>query len=429
MTNRRELAKAIAAAAGMSALTQAAAQTPSEKLLWGVATSAYQVEGNNVNTDIWALEQIPGGFFKETSGDACDHYHRYLEDIRLFAKLGFNSYRFSVEWARVESAKGQFSLAELDHYAAMVQACRDNGLTPCITLHHFSSPLWLAKQGGWENPETPELFARYARAVAEKIGPMAGAWFTINEINLPPQLARYRQNSAFAALAHLQDGIRKALGAPDFSCLFTGDPAKMEPVFIRAHKLASQAIKSCCGTAKIGMTLALRDHQAVPGGESKLREIQATDYAPYFELAKQDDFVAIQSYSRIRVGPSGELPPPEGAERTQNDWEFYPEALENSIRYAATQTGKPVWITENGIATDDDTRRIEYIRRALAGMRKCIAEGIPVEACFHWSAFDNFEWNSGYKPKFGLIAVDRKTFARTPKPSAQFLGGALTKTR
>lgn len=418
---RRDLARSVAGtlAAGLAARLPVRAAAPTT--LWGVSTSAYQVEGNNVNTDIWLLEQLPLGFFKETSGDACDHYHRFREDIELFAKLGFNSYRFSVEWARVEPVKGQFSLAELDHYAAMAQACRDRGMTPCITLHHFSSPLWLARDGGWEKPEAAELFARFAGRVAERLGSLAGAYFTINEINLIPELARYRKTPAMAQLAGLQAGVRKMTGMPQFSCLFTGDPALMEPIFIRAHQLAVKAIKACCSAAPVGMTLALRDHQAVPGGEEKVREIAAADYEPYFALAKADDFVAIQTYSRIRVGAAGELPPEEGAERTQNDWEFYPQALEDSIRYAAARTGKPVWVTENGIATDDDSRRVAYIRAAVAGLKKCLDDGISVPAYFHWSAFDNFEWNSGYKPRFGLISVDRKSFVRTPKPSAEIL--------
>jgi beta-glucosidase len=417
MSTRRDLLKAAALLAAQSSSRSA---TPD--LLWGVSTSAYQVEGNNVNTDIWLLEQIPGGFFAEPSGDACDHYHRFREDIQLFAKLGFNAYRFGVEWARVEPVKGRFSQAELDHYAMMAQVCRDNGVTPCITLHHFSSPLWLARQGAWENPDAAELFARYSQIVAEKLSALPGAYFTINEINLPPELARYRKMPAMAKLVGMQETLQKALNIPKFSCLFTGDPAKMEPVFIRAHQLATQAIKSCCSAIPVGMTLALRDHQAVPGGEAHLREIEATDYDPYFELAKHDDFVAIQTYSRVRVGPTGELPPPDGAERTQTDWEFYPQALEDSIRYAAAKTGKPVWVTENGIATNDDARRAAYIRAAHAGLQNCLKDGIPVRAYLHWSAFDNFEWNSGYRPRFGLISVDRKTFVRSPKPSASLLG-------
>jgi beta-glucosidase len=421
--SRRQIVKGAAALAGVAAISRPAMGAASAKPFhWGVSTSAYQVEGNNVNTDIWLLEQVPGGFFKEPSGDTCDHYHRFREDIALFAKLGFNSYRFSVEWARVEPVKGQFSFAELDHYAAMAQACRDNGIVPCITLHHFSSPLWLARQGGWETPETAELFARYAGKVAEQLGQLAGAYFTINEINLPPELARYRQLPAMAGMAHIQEAIQKASGMPNFSTMLTGDPAKTGPIFIRAHELAVQSIRAASPSVPVGMTLAIRNHQAIAGGEEKLREIQATDYDPYFALAKNDDFVAIQCYSRVRVGPSGELPPPDGAERTQTDWEFYPDALEESIRYVAGHTGKPIWVTENGIATEDDTRRVAYIRAAMQGLQRCLDDRISIGGYFHWSAFDNFEWNSGYRPHFGLIAVDRKTFVRTPKPSADYLG-------
>lgn len=427
--SRRQIVKGVAALAGASLLPDAKAAPKTPSMLWGVSTSAYQVEGNNLNTDIWMLEQMPGGFFKERSGDACDHYHRFREDIQLFAKLGFNSYRFSVEWARVEPIKGSFSQAELDHYVAMAQACRDNGIVPCITLHHFSSPLWFARQGGWENPEAPELFARYCGTVAEKLGPLAGAYFTINEINLPPELARYRLNPAMAGLIHMQEMIQKATNQPNFSSMLIGDPAKVGPIFIESHKRAVKAIKACCSTVPVGMTLALRDHQAVAGGEATLKEIQATDYDPYFELAKQDDFVAIQCYSRVRVGAGGEMPPADGVEKTQTDWEFYPAALEESIRYAAAQTGKPVWVTENGIATEDDTRRIAYIREAMAGLQRCLDDKIRVGGYFHWSAFDNFEWNSGYRPHFGLIAVDRQTFVRTPKPSASLLGHYTLKSK
>jgi beta-glucosidase len=426
---RRETMKGLAALSGLLAIPTIAASATTHKLLWGVSTSAYQVEGNNINTDIWALEQMQGSIFKERSGDTCDHYHRFREDIALFAKLGFNAYRFSIEWARVEPAEGQFSNAELDHYAAMAEACRRNGIVPCITLHHFSSPMWLAKQGGWENSESAELFARYCGLVAQTLGSLSGAYFTINEINLPPELARYRRTPALAGFAQLQEKAQQALSAPKFSSYLLGDPDKVGSVLIQAHQLAVKRIKAASPGMPVGMTLALRDHQALPGGEEKLRAIEATDYQPYFELAKNDDFVAIQTYSRVRVDATGELPAPAEKEKTQTGWEFYPEALEESVRYVAKATGKPVWITENGIATDDDTRRIEYIRRATAGLQRCLDDGIPVGGYFHWSAFDNFEWNSGYGPKFGLISVDRKTFVRTPKASASFLGKLALKPR
>jgi len=228
--------------------------------LWGTATAAHQVEGNNVNSDHWLMEHVPGTIYAEPSGDACDHYHRYPEDIALLAELGFNMYRFSIEWARIEPEEGEFSKASLEHYRRMLATCHEHGLTPMVTFHHFTSPRWLIAAGGWEDKDTPE-------------------------------------------------------------------------------------------------------------------------------------------------------------------------ALEATIRCAASVTGIPVIVTENGIATADDTRRIEYIQRALQGVANCLKDGLDVRGYIYWSALDNFEWMQGYRPTFGLIAVDRETQKRTVKPSARWLGAVARANR
>jgi beta-glucosidase len=142
----------------------------------------------------------------------------------------------------------------------------------------------------------------------------------------------------------------------------------------------------------------------------------------FLESVRGDDFVGVQTYTRIRFGAKGHLPPPATAERTQMGYEFYPEALEATIRKAARMSGCPVLVTENGIGTEDDTRRIAFTRRALEGVRATIADGVDVRGYIHWSLLDNFEWLEGYRPKFGLVAVDRETQARRPKPSAYWLG-------
>ena len=129
--------------------------------LWGTATAAHQVEGGNVYNDNWVLERVPGTPYSEASGDACDHYHRYRQDIALLAELGFTLYRFSLEWSRIEPEEGEFSLAELDHYRRMLTTCHEHGITPMVTFHHFTSPRWLAASGGWEAQDTPEKFARF----------------------------------------------------------------------------------------------------------------------------------------------------------------------------------------------------------------------------------------------------------------------------
>jgi beta-glucosidase len=166
----------------------------------------------------------------------------------------------------------------------------------------------------------------------------------------------------------------------------------------------------------------MQDVQAGPGGEETAKRIRREVLDAYLAAATGDDFIGVQTYSRERFGPDGPLPPEEGVELTQMHYEFWPEALEATIRYAHAATHLPVYVTENGLATGDDTRRIAYIRLALRGVATCLRDGIDVKGYAYWSAFDNFEWSHGYRPTFGLIAVDRRTQARTPKPSAHWLG-------
>jgi beta-glucosidase len=170
------------------------------------------------------------------------------------------------------------------------------------------------------------------------------------------------------------------------------------------------------------LTLAMEDDQ--PAGEqSRFSEKRKEVYGPWLELARRDDFIGVQTYTRQRIG-SGDanIPPPKDAELTQSGYEFYPEALEHTIRYASQQTGVPVIVTENGIAADNDARRIEYIRHAVDGVKRCLADKIDVRGYLYWSLLDNFEWVSGYGQQFGLVAVDRSTQRRTIRPSAVYLG-------
>jgi beta-glucosidase len=193
-------------------------------------------------------------------------------------------------------------------------------------------------------------------------------------------------------------------------------------MILRAHRQAVEAIKSASGNFPVGITLALQDIQPVEGGEKFAARMRREINDVFLESLKGDDFVGVQAYSRARVGPKGFLPSEEGVELTEMDYEFWPEALEATIRDAVAKSGLPVLVTENGIATTDDTRRIEYVRRALQGVSNCLRDGIPVRGYTYWSAFDNFEWSLGYRPTFGLIAVNRETQERTVKPSARWLG-------
>ncbi len=394
--------------------------------LWGAATAAHQVEGNNVNSDFWVMEYAPGSMFADPSGDACDHYHRYREDIALLAQLGFNAYRFSVEWARIEPEEGHFSHAALEHYRRMLAACHEHGLTPMVTFHHFTSPRWLIREGGWESKATPGRFARYCERTARHLGDLIGAACTINEANIGALLTHAGvlppvgvvQQAAWWTFAAQTMGA-----APDHFApfLFALSPQAVA-IVIEAHHRGAEAIKSAAGSLPVGITLALQDIQAMPGGEAQAAQLNHQINDVFLEQLSGDDFVGVQSYSRMRVGPNGPIPPDEDAEKTQMGYEFYPEALEGVIRYAIEKAHIPVMVTENGIGTADDARRMVYVERALQGVIRCLNDGLDVQGYIYWSAMDNFEWMLGYRPTFGLIAVDRATQQRTPKPSAAWLG-------
>ncbi len=177
---------------------------------------------------------------------------------------------------------------------------------------------------------------------------------------------------------------------------------------------------------KFGITLSLHDIQPWPGGEAEAARAWDEEFRHYLPYIREDDFFGLQNYTRTLMGPNGSLPVPEGAETTQMGYEFYPQALGHVIRAVRRDLSIPILVTENGIATGDDDRRIEFIREALEGVRSCLEEGIPVIGYCHWSLLDNFEWQKGYGMRFGLIAVDRTTQERSPKPSLAFLGSALS---
>lgn len=357
----------------------------------GAATAAHQVEGNNIHSDYWLQEHMPHTSFAEPSGEACNHYNRYEEDIKIMAAAGLNAYRFSIEWARVEPEEGRFDPSEIEHYRNVIRCCKENGLEPIVTLLHFTSPAWLIKKGGWEAESTIADFRRYATYVMEQLGGELRCVCTINEANMGLQLA---------AIAR-----RFQLMAQQAAKAQAGDAKKAE------------------GTVQVGITLSMHDLQALPGGERFARAAWDEEFRHYLPYIRDDDFLGVQNYTRTQYGPEGQLPAPEGAELTQMDYEFYPEALEHVIRRVAEDFKGDIIVTENGIATADDARRVEFIRRALAGVQNCIADGLPIKGYFYWSLMDNFEWQKGFAMQFGLIAVDRANGqTRTAKPSLAYLG-------
>ena len=409
--------------------------------LWGASTAGHQVEGGNVSADLWPLEWAENSVFKEPSGDACDHYHRYPEDLALLAELGCNAYRFSLEWSRIEPEPGYVSRAELDHYARMTEACLAAGLTPVVTMNHFTLPRWVAGRGGWSSPETPDRFADFSVHVARHFGDLLSWVCTLNEPNLMTMLGATGvlamgandETPAGQAMAAATPGTQlgldqgqehggQGIGGFDASRyqmgLITGDLETMS----KAHRLGGQALRAEAGHVKIGWTLALVDLQPVEGGEEGCKQARRVGQTDWLSVSTEDDFVGVQTYSRNLIGPQGKVPPPEDAAITQTGWEVYPEALGHTVRLAAEYAKVPVLVTENGMATDDDDARIAYTRGALEGLAECLADGIDVRGYLHWTLLDNFEWTAGFAKTFGLIAVDLGTFARTVKPSARWLG-------
>jgi beta-glucosidase len=384
--------------------------------LLGAASAAHQIEGNNVNTDIWDAEWTQRSIFAEPSGDACDSYHRYGEDIALLAEAGLDTYRFGVEWARIEPEEGFFSRAQLDHYRRVAAACHEHGVTPMITLQHFTSPKWFARSGGWEDDRAAMRFARFAERVAAHLGDLVPWVCTINEANLIAGLGDI-QNAYLGTSDGNTDVNRDDRDAP-----LGGFPHRDVDVMATIHRLAVDAYKSQASDALLGWTLSLADLQAVEGGEEVRDKTRQVTQLDFLDVSKEDDFVGVQTYTRSVLAAEGRVRPPKGAPRMQTGWEIYPQALENTVRLAAEHAGRPVVVTENGIATADDEQRIDYTSAALQGVARCVAEGVDVRGYLHWTLLDNFEWMAGYSKTFGLIEVDRETFERRPKPSLAWLG-------
>lgn len=371
-----------------------------EDFFWGAATAAHQIEGNNIASDWWERENRPGTIIKERSGDAADSYHRYREDIGILADLGLQSYRFSIEWARIEPEKGHISRAHLLHYRDMIEACLERGVMPFVTLHHFTNPRWFADEGGWRAEGAVDSFSRYVETLLPILADVPYIC-TINESNMVaiPQPE---------TLAELTAG---PIPEPD---------EKIAHAVLAAHRRARDILGPL--GAKTGWTVATQAYHAMPGYEEETARYGYDREDFFLEGARGDDFLGVQAYLRTFIGEGGPQPVAADAEKTLTGWEYFPPALGIGVRNAWTWSeGVPIIVTENGLATSDDSRRIDYTYDALAGLHAAMEDGIEVNGYLHWSLLDNYEWGS-YRPTFGLIGWDPDTFERHPRPSAQWLG-------
>jgi beta-glucosidase len=367
--------------------------------IWGASTAAHQVEGNNINSDWWQIENMPNSPVAEPSGAACDSYNRYAEDMQIIKNHGLNAYRFSIEWARIEPEQGVFDENQIDHYRRMIAKCVEIGLEPIVTLHHFTFPAWFRAMGHWTHPDAANIFARYCKKVAPLLEGCVNWVITINEPNI---------HTMILAAQNGKEG-RYFLPLPE---------QKVVDGLIKAHHAARSAISEV-SSLRTGWSIANLNFYGVQGASTeKVKEISWAGEDQFIHQSLNDDFIGVQSYSRTPVDNIGTAPLPEGARATDMHYEFFPPAIGLAIRHVASiLPNTPILITENGLGTTKDEERVEYIQGALKSVEEAMADGYNIRGYCHWSLLDNFEWAEGFKLKFGLVEVDRKTFKRTPKPS------------
>ena len=382
--------------------------------LWGSSTAAHQVEGGNTNNDWWQWEHTSGSTAIESSGDGIDHWHRFETDFALLSALGQNAHRFSLEWSRIEPAEGEFSRAALDHYARVQESLARHGLTAFATLYHFTLPQWFAARGGWLANDALDIFGRYVHTVATTLGDLIPYACTVNE----PQILALAGHAG----GHFPPGHRD---------IFEG--VRVIGVLASAHRTATASLRAGAGSPMIGrglqlpVVVALRPESADDTAVAERVRQFMVDFHIDDLRAGGDvgDFVGLQYYSRVRVdatSPRLIAPPPENAETTQMKWEVYPEGFGQMLRRIA-DTGLPIVVTENGIATADDALRVRYLTSHLREVKNALDDGIDIRGYMYWSSFDNFEWAHGYAPTFGLIGIDRgDSYRRVVRPSAAAYG-------
>lgn len=392
--------------------------------LWGAATSSHQVEGGTKNNwsewekenaerlaseaknkwQPWQQEQFPEMFEKENyiSGKACDHYNRYEEDFDIAKNLGHNAHRFSIEWSRIEPEEGKFDEKEIEHYRKVLIALRERGIEPVVTLWHWTHPLWVEEFGGPTNPRFAECFARYSKVMAEKFGDLVKFWMTINEpmsvipncylIGIwPPQI-----KNPFVALR-----VYRNLAS--------------------AHNRAYNVLHEINKDAQVGFANIVAYFE--PHNKKSLLDILIVKIAEYFSNRKflnmtkgHNDFLALQYYFHYKLSFFG------GKKNDNNlvndlGWEIYQKGLYYLLKWMGGYK-LPIYITENGLADASDKKRSHLINEGLSWVHKAIDEGVDVRGYFYWSLLDNFEWDKGFWPRFGLVEVDFKTQKRMVRPSA-----------
>jgi len=391
-----------------------------ENFYWGAATSAYQVEGNNVNSDWWEWEKRVG--LKEASGSACRHYEFYKSDFDLAKSLNHNAHRLSIEWSRIQPQEGKFNTQELEHYIEVILSLKERSIEPIVTLHHFTNPIWFANLGGWLNIRAQEYFLRYVERIVEALCDKVRFWVTINEPMVyvyhsyilgvwPPQeksllkAKRVRDNLIFSHIKayNLIHRIYKK--------------RNLSPPFVSIAKNI-QAFQPCKPTIKNKFATYLRGR------------IYNFEFIKQLIRYKSLDFIGINYYTRSLVDVKSwgfknlllDVCESNHSEVKKNSlgWDIYPQGLYNLL-FRLKRFNLPIFILENGICTDDDNARWDFIYEHLKNLTQAMGQGVKVLGYVYWSLIDNFEWDKGFSHRFGLIEVDYNTYKRTIRESARKL--------
>ncbi|MEA2064353.1 MAG: glycoside hydrolase family 1 protein [Gemmatimonadota bacterium] len=399
-----------------------------EGFLWGAATAAHQVEGGNTGNQWWAFEQQESRIERgEKSGRACDHYNKFAGDFDLARSLGHNAHRLSIEWSRICPEQGTFDEAGIEHYHKVFEALKERGMKISLTLVHFTEPLWFAEMGGFTRPGAESDLAAFASRCASEYSGLVDYWATFNEPQV--SLCGWLWNEFPPGKEDLVATCRVLAGQ------------------LKAHAAARTAIKEVAPDARVGLVMAagefrpLRDNdfldrhycglldylwaechiQAVATGWLRFPLIGADEQIP--GLKDSCDWWGVNYYTDNIVDSrrahllAQALP---GQRVTGMGWTWAPEGLVKQLERFSRAGGVPLFVTENGLATEDDCERVRHLAEHLRSVAVAIESGIDVRGYFHWSLMDNFEWARGFRPRFGLIGVDYETLERTPRPSARF---------
>ncbi len=402
-----------------------------EHFLWGVASSGHQTDGGDDAADTTFVEHIQPTVFVEPAGSACGSWERWRDDLDLISAMGLNAFRFSMEWARVEPSRGEIDEAALARYDALVDECVARGIAPVVTLSHFTAPHWFAREGSWLHPDAADWFAGFARVVTERYGDRVAMIVTLNEPNLPRQLAGgFLPTEAWTAIADMLSAASSAAGVAQYrlgNLQRLDELDAFEAALERAHIAARAAVRQVRPGLPVGLSLAVADEVAIAGGEGGRDHAREVNYGRWLRLAQEDDFIGVQNYEQIVHGPDGWVEPPPHIERNAGGMAIVPESLAGAVRYCHSIAGVPVLVSEHGLAAEDDTQRCRFIPAALACLDDIMAEGVPVVGYCHWTLLDNFEWIFGFERRFGLHEVDRDTLARTPKASSRVLAAEVAR--